>query len=127
MSYDNEFKLIEEILATELRWANAHLEMDIETISEIMSESYRQVQDDGSVIGKDQVLESYGSGDRFWEIAESTEHDIQIHGNVAIVIAKWRGKGVNAGEKFDYTARFVSCYVIENGKWKLNFDMSTAI
>jgi ketosteroid isomerase-like protein len=124
MSSYSSSELKDQVIATELRWVKAHREMDLEAISEILSDDYRQIQADGSVIRKSQLLDSYRSGERSWEIAESTEHDIKVLGEVAILIGKWRGKGVNAGEEFDYTARFLALYVLESGSWKLYLDMS---
>lgn len=118
---------VSEVMATELRWTKAHLEMDLAAIATILSDEYRQIRADGSVIGRSQLLDSYHSGVRRWEIAESSEHDVRILGDVAILIGRWRGKGVNAGQEFDYSARFLSLYVLENGEWKLNLDVSIPI
>ncbi len=112
------------VLATELRWVQAHLEMDLDAIEDILSDDYRQLQPDGSTIGKRELLASYGSGERYWEIAESSGHDIQIMGDVAVMLARWRGKGINAGQPFDYRAPFVCIYVREAGAWKLYLDAS---
>ncbi|MBN2503576.1 MAG: nuclear transport factor 2 family protein [Anaerolineales bacterium] len=112
------------VLATESRWVQAHLDMDLEAIANILSDAYRQLQPDGSTINKAQLLASYSSGERHWEIAASSEHDIRIINDVAIMLARWRGKGVNAGEAFDYTAPFLCIYVREAGAWKQYLDAS---
>ena len=115
------------VLAVEMRWVQAHLDMDLDSIEEILSDGYRQLRPDGSTISKTQLLASYGSGERNWEIAESSEHDIQIIGDVAIMLARWRGKGVNAGEAFDYTTHFLAIYKLENENWKLYLDVSMPV
>lgn len=120
----SDSNLVDEVITTDLRWARAHREMDLGTIAEILSEGYRQIQPDGSVIGKSELLQSYRSGERTWEIAESSEHDVQVLGDVAIVIGRWRGVGSNAGQDFDYSARFLSVYVLDGGDWKLYSDVS---
>jgi ketosteroid isomerase-like protein len=117
-------KLVKEVIATELRWTEAHREMDLDTIAAILSDDYRQIGADGSLISRTQLLESYHGGGRHCEIAESSEHDVQILGEVAILIGRWRGKGINSGEKFDYSARFLSVYVLVEGEWKLHLDTS---
>jgi ketosteroid isomerase-like protein len=116
--------MIEQILQTELRWTRAHVELDLETIAGILSDGYRQIRLDGSLIGKTELLDSYRSGARRWQIAQSSKHEVSIRGETAIVIGHWRGKGENDGEPFDYCARFVSIYVLETGNWKLLFDTS---
>ena len=127
MTTDTKSESISQVIATELRWVKAHREMDLGTIAEILSEGYRQIGNDGSIILKDQLLESYRSGERRWEIAESSEHDVQIVGDIAMLIGRWRGKGVNAGQAFDYTARFLAVYVLEDGDWRLHLDVAIPI
>jgi ketosteroid isomerase-like protein len=124
MKRDGNADLTVAVLAAEQRWVQAHLDMDLETIAALLSDDYRQLQPDGTTIGKQELLASYGSGERYWEIAASSDHDIQVIGNVAIMLARWRGKGINAGEPFDYRAPFLCIYVLEAGEWKLYLDAS---
>ncbi len=124
MTINTNSEIISGVIATELRWARAHRELDLDVIAGILSANYRGIRVDGSVIRRKELLDSYRSGERRWEIAESSEHDVQILGEVAILIGRWRGKGVNAGEEFDYNARFLSLYVLGNGDWKLYSDVS---
>jgi ketosteroid isomerase-like protein len=118
---------LDEIIAVERAWVKAHRELDLETISDILSDQYRQIQADGKVIGKAELLESYRSESRHWEVAESDEYEIRLLGNTALLIGRWRGKGQNRGEKFDYTARFLAVYQLEDGQWKLVSDVSVPL
>lgn len=118
---------VQAVLAVEARWAKAHLSMDLAVIDSILSAGYQQLASDGSIVTRDQLLASYGSGDRYWEIAASMDHDVQILDDVAIVIGTWRGKGINAGEPFDYRARFLAVYQLEAGEWKLFRDVAVAL
>lgn len=122
-----EAKLIDEVIVTERRWVKAHLELDLDTLSSILSDGYRQIQADGSVIGKDELIASYGSGDRKWEAAESYEYDVRVYGETAVLIGRWRGVGENAGERFDYRARFLAVYALEGGSWKLVADVAVSL
>jgi ketosteroid isomerase-like protein len=107
---DDDNAHVEQIIAVEKIWAAAHQDLDLDTIEDILSDQYRQVQADGSLIGKEELLESYRSGQRNWEIAESDHHEIRLLGNVALLIGRWRGKGENEGKRFDYCARFLAVY-----------------
>lgn len=118
---------IAEIIKAERRWVQAHRDLDLETLESMLAEDYLQVRSDGSVIGKQEVLESYRSGKRHWEIAESDEYQINLLGNSAILIGRWQSKGKNDGETFEYTARYMSVYVKRDGKWKIAADQSTTI
>ena len=116
-----------EVIAVEQAWVEAHRNLDLETLEHILSDQYRQVQADGKVIGKQDLLASYRSGLRNWEIAESDQYEIRMLGETALLIGRWRGKGVNQGDKFDYSARFLTVYQREAGEWKLISDVSVPL
>lgn len=113
---------IQAVLAVERRWTEAHLSMDLGAIEGMLSDRYRHFGPDGSISGKEELLASYGSGERHWDVAESDDHHVEILGEVAVLTGRWRGKGVNAGEKFDYSARFICLYVQDEGEWRLFLD-----
>jgi ketosteroid isomerase-like protein len=124
---DLESKLIAEVLEVESLWVAAHRNLDLEILRDILSDDYRQIQSDGKVIGKRDLLNSYRSGLRRWEIAISDEYEIRLLGNVALLIGRWRGVGENNGEKFDYSARFLAVYQLKDGEWKLISDVSVPL
>ena len=93
-----ESKIIEEVLDVERLWVAAHRRMDLDALSNILSDDYRQIQSDGTVIAKGELLESYRSGLRKWEIAECDEHEDRLLCDVGLLIGCWRGVGENDGE-----------------------------
>lgn len=118
---------IDQVIARDHQWAKTHLSLDLDLTSDILSEDYQQIRSDGSVIGKEQLLASYRSGEREWQMAGSSDHEVQIVGELAIVIGTWRGIGVDAGKFFDYSARFLSIYSMENKSLKMIYDVSIPI
>lgn len=118
---------IQEVLETEQDWTKAFLTGDLATLEKLMDEDYQQIQSDGSVKNKSEVLATFDSGERAWDIAESDEYVVQRYGDVAVLTGRWRGKGVNHGEAFDYAARFVSVYVKRPEGWRMVSDQSTPI
>ena len=116
-----------EVIAVEQAWVEAHRNLDLDTLENILSDQYCQVQADGKVIGKQDLVASYRSGLRNWEIAESDQYEIRLLGETALLIGRWRGKGVNQGDKFDYSARFLAVYQLEEGEWKLISDVSVPL
>ena len=115
---------IEAVIEAERQWVQAHRDLDIHALERLVANDYRQIRDDGFVIGRDEFIASYRSGTRSWEIAESDQYDVRLFGEVALLIGRWRGKGVHNGKHFDYSARFLAVYVLEDGKWKLASDVS---
>ncbi len=123
----DESKTNQEVIETERRWVQAHRDLDIDVIKEILHENYTQLKSDGSLARKIETVASYASGKRHWEVAQSDQYDVQIFGDIALLIGRWIGRGENSGERFDYTARFMSIYVRTSGGWKLIADQSTPI
>ncbi len=120
-------KSIQEVIATERRWVQAHRHLDLDVIDEILSEDYTQIRSDGTVASKAETLASYASGTRRWDYAESDQYEVKVLDDVALLIGRWVGRGENAGEKFAYTARFMSLYVRTPKGWKLLAEQSTPI
>jgi ketosteroid isomerase-like protein len=119
-----ETELIADVLAFEDSWVAAHNPLDVDVLSRILDESYGQIQPAGSVIGREELLNSYRSGERRWEIAQGDNYEVRVTGQVALLIGRWRGRGENSGEKFDYSARFLAIYQKIEGDWKLISDVS---
>jgi ketosteroid isomerase-like protein len=80
-----------------------------------------------STIGKEELLASFRSGERGWEEALSDEHDVRIYGDTAVVTGRWRARGANAGQPFDYAARYVSVWVEQDGEGRMVSDHSPLI
>lgn len=116
-----------EIAEVERRWVQAHRDLDLAAIDEILAEDYAQIQADGVVVGKAETIRSFRSGKRRWDYANSDELRINVHGDVAILVGRWTGRGENDGIRFDYTARFLAIYVHRNSEWQLVADQSTPL
>lgn len=121
---NQNWRRISQIIQRDLEWAQVHRDLNLALIEEILSDDYQQRQQDGTYKSKADVLASYRSGKRSWEIAKSTDHHVQLAGDLAIIIGRWRGKGINSGEYFNYSARFLSIYQLEEGSWRMILDLS---
>ena len=118
---------VEEVIAAERRWVQAHRDLDLEVLEDMLDEDYVQIRSDGSVIGKQEALESYRSGNRRWDHADSDQYQVTVLGSTAIVVGRWIGRGENDGEPFDYAARFMAIYAKREDIWQLVADQSTPL
>jgi ketosteroid isomerase-like protein len=109
---------IEQIIASEERLAKAHLTLDLNEIDLLLHKDYRIIQPNGVIEDKDEVLNSYQSGNRKWETAAVNQLSVELFGNMARVIGTWSASGINNGKAFDYQARFISIWLKENNGWK---------
>lgn len=118
---------VEQVRIAEEQLAAAHERMDVDLIDDLLHPDYVIIQPRGIVESKSQVLDSYRSGTRHWEFAQSDQMDIRLYGEMAIVIGQWQAKGRNGDVDFDYTARFLSVWVRQAGRWLNLTSQSTEI
>jgi len=118
---------VQEVLAVEHAWTEAHLRGDVQTLEEIMAFDYVKIQPDGSLSDKRTTLASYQPDQRAWDVARGDEYDVRVYGDTAVVIGIWTARGINNGQPFDYAARFLSIYVRRAGRWQMVAEQSTEI
>lgn len=118
---------VQEVLAAEQAWTQAHLDGDFAAIERMMAADYTRINPNGSVSHKTEVLATYQPETRHWDVAQSDQHQVLLNGNTATVIGRWSARGINNGERFDYQARFLSVYVQRNGTWLMLAEQSTEI
>ena len=109
---------VEQLIELEERLAAAHLNLDLSVIEALLHSDYVIVQPGGRVESKQDVLDSLKTGERRWEFARPDEMEVRIYGNLGIVRGRWRAKGFNGAEPFDYSARFLSTWVKEDDGWR---------
>ncbi len=118
---------VEQVRTAERQLAEAHVRMDVDLIEDLLHPDYVIIQPGGVVKSKEQVLDSYRSGRRHWEFARSDQMEISLYGEMAIVVGRWQAKGRNGNVDFDYTARFLSVWLRQAGRWLNLTSQSTEI
>jgi ketosteroid isomerase-like protein len=108
----------EAIATGERAIAAAHLALDLGVIDRLYHPDFVIAQPDGTTETKEQVLASYRSGDRRWDFAEVDQLDIRVTGDTGIVVGRWRARGANGDQGFDYAARFLSVWVRIAAGWR---------
>ena len=96
-------------------------------LERLMADEYTQVGPRGQLLAKGEVLASFRSGQRRWEYADSDQYQVHLYGRVAVVHGRWRAKGTNSGNPFDYVARYVAVWVYRQDRWQIVSDQSTSI
>lgn len=119
----NEIQLI---INAEQELAKAHLTMDLTTMDILLHKDYIIAQPGGRIETKEDVLESYKTGSRHWDKAQTDELEVKLYGDMARVLGFWKAAGANNGIPFDYQARFISIWIKENGSWK-NISYASSI
>ena len=115
------------VIQAEQALAAAHLTLDLATLDRLLHPDYVIVQPDGTIETKSATLVSLQTGDRHWDLAESDELIVHLHGDTAVVTGRWRGRGRNGTIHFDYHARFLSTWVRTAEGWRNVAYMATEI
>ena len=118
---------VDEVLRAEREWLSAHLRCDVSELERLMAPDYVQIDASGRVVGREEVLASFRSGERKWDEAHSDDHRVRVYGEVAVVVGRWRARGTNAGRAFDYAARYVAVWAQHEGVWRMVSDQATPI
>ena len=127
MMTDLSHDRLQDVVEAERRLAAAHLNKDLNVIDRLLHPDYFILQPDGHVETKAQVLDSLSSADRYWDIAEVDDLDVRIYADTAVVVGRWRAKGVHGEEFFNYSARFLSVWIMDQGRWQNIAYQSTEI
>jgi hypothetical protein len=109
---------IDFLIKAERDLASAHLTMNLIVIDNLLHRDYSIIQAGGKIETKQEVLDSYRSGNRHWDVAEVDELKVQVYDKMAKVIGRWQAKGTNNGVAFNYQARFISIWIKEKGQWQ---------
>ncbi len=109
---------IQAIAESERQLAAAHLSLDLDAIDRLLHPDYLILQPGGRLEGKAELLASLRSGERHWHIAHCDQLVIRLYGDTGIATGLWRAAGTNAGQEFDYQARFISVWIKVGRRWQ---------
>ncbi|MEO8671232.1 MAG: nuclear transport factor 2 family protein [Tahibacter sp.] len=121
-------KDVEDLIATDKRMQRAFVDRDIQALEEIFTDDYVLVVASGDERSKAQILDSVKSPETHWEINETRDWKVRVHGDMAIVVAMLHQKGIDHGQSFDSNVKFSDTYIREKGRWRnMHLHASRAI
>jgi ketosteroid isomerase-like protein len=104
-----------EIVAMEQVWNQAYVLKDTKALEKILDDRFVNVDADGRLITKADMLADLKGSTGLQILTESTE--VHAHGDTAIATGIFRIKGVQRGKPFARRARFVDTWLYKNGRW----------
>jgi len=96
---------------------------DLKTLDAILDDSFVQVDPEGRLLAKAEVLEYVREVGSLQYIVEAMI--VKLHGNTAVVTGLYRMKGVERGKPFARKGRFVDTWLFKNGRWVAIAGLST--
>lgn len=108
----------EELIAVAHAWDRAMVENDAAEIGRYMADDWTIVGPDGSVGDKATFLALVRSGALIHDVMESTDLDVRLYGETAVVIARGVSGGNYKGQAFREVERSSSVFLRQGGEWK---------
>jgi ketosteroid isomerase-like protein len=106
---------VAKIVAMEQVWNQAYVLKDSKALETILDDRFVNVESDGRVITKANMLADVKGSTALQIFSQATE--VHVHGNTAIATGVFRIKGVQRGKPFAERARFVDTWLLKNGQW----------
>jgi acyl-CoA synthetase (AMP-forming)/AMP-acid ligase II len=90
-------KETEELISIDKKMQSAFVDRDIATLEKILAEDYVLVLSSGTERTKAEVLADVASPDNQWEINETSDWNVRVPGNTAIVVVAPERRGPRQG------------------------------
>jgi len=104
-----------KLVAMEHMWSQAFVLKDSKALEKILDDAFVNVESDGKVITKADVLAEIRASAVLQVVTESML--VRVHGDTAIVTGVVLIKGVERGKPFAQRERFVDTWIYKNGQW----------
>jgi len=113
------------IVALENAWNLAEEKKDVKALDELLGKNMVYVDYDGSIMNKEQFLESVRRPALHPEQIVNESTTVYVYGAAAVVTGTYREKGVDKGKAYLRRGRFTDTWVYENGTWQCVASQST--
>jgi ketosteroid isomerase-like protein len=104
-----------KIIAMEHVWGQSYVNKDPKALERILDDAFVNVDSDGNVQTKAEVLAEVKTSTLVQYLTESME--VHLHGDTAVVTGIFVIKGVDHGTSFSQRERFVDTWSAKNGQW----------
>jgi ketosteroid isomerase-like protein len=115
------------LMDLERQWVKASLASNGEALAPLLAPDFVSVQSDGTMESKSEYVAKTNKGK--WQVSEVSDMKVQVHGDAAVVIGVWTGKGTDGtGKTVDAKERFADTFVkMPDGKWQCVVSASAPI
>ena len=108
-------------------WDGAIVRKDSAAIAANMSDDFRQIRRDGSVVDRETFLRDITSPDLVIDPYTVEDLDVRVYGDTALLCGRTKMTGRYAGEPFTSHYRYIDVYVRRDGRWKVCSVQITSI
>ena len=117
----------EDLLTFEQGFTQAVAANDAAAIGRFVADDWVIVDADGSVIDRSRFISAIESGALTHESMESTDVEVRVHGDTAVVTGLTTSKGQFMGQGFVTRERATDVLARHNGRWLCVFSQLTRV
>ena len=117
----------EELSTFEQEFNQAVAANDAAAIGRLVADDWVIVDADGTVIDRSRLISAIESGALTHESMESTDLEVRVHGDTAVVTGITTSKGQYLGEGFTTRERATDVLVRLDGRWLCVFSQLTRV
>ena len=107
-----------ELIETAHAWDRAMIANDADAIGAFMSDDWIIIGPDGRFSAKADFLALVRSGALTHDVMESTDLDVRIYGDAAVLVANGVSAGHYQGHPFREVERQSNVFVRQKGRWR---------
>ena len=108
----------QELIDVATAWDRAMITNDADAIGLYMADDWTIIGPEGRVTGKAAFLGLVASGALSHDVMESSDFDVRLYGDTALVIAKGVSGGDYRGQAFYLVERASNVFVRQDGCWR---------
>ena len=113
--------------ALEEKWSEAQVKGDLGALDALLADGFVATDVEARLHTKAEMLRDIKSGDLKILSARVDDMRVMVYGEAAVVIGRWKGKGVEKGKPFDDTERWTDTWVRQKGAWRCVASQSTLV
>ena len=107
------------VLQVERELCDAYRKGDTMAIERLVMPDYTVTTSDGKVTGRAQDLEDARKHDPTYDIFETHDMKVRLHGDTAVVIGRVHLKGTSGSKPFEAELQFTDTFTRDRGAWRL--------
>ena len=106
-----------ELVLLDEAMQRAVVDRDAAAFGRFLTEDYVLVDSKGALHGKAEVVAGITSNETKVEVNESSEAQVRVQGDTAVLIAVLHQRGLDHGVPYDVPVRFTDTWIRRGGKW----------
>ncbi|HEX4945348.1 MAG TPA: nuclear transport factor 2 family protein [Blastocatellia bacterium] len=126
-THTNQSKAEQEVIKVLDEIITALVKRDGALIERVFTDDYFTVFDNGAVGDRARLIESLKSTTSGWDDWQRVETKVNLHGDTAIVLCRYKVKGHNPRGSYEADWRSMGVMLKERGQWRLAASQFTVV